>query len=144
MKVAKYALGSCIGELQAPSQILILHPFQYCKSHFLRFFPHSFFTAMSGKLAILVTKKSSKFFCLGQDPGLPTVAAESGYRYQVAQQCQTIYILNSAISGEFVAAFSSPSRSLALKSHFLSENIAIFHQNDDLLNEKSYHLMTFS
>ena len=82
MKVAKYALESCIGELQAPSQILILHPFQYCKSHFLRFFPHSFFTAMSGKLAILVTKKSSKFFCLGQDPGLPTVAAESGYRFQ--------------------------------------------------------------
>ena len=27
MKVAKYALGNCIGEVQAPSQIRILHPF---------------------------------------------------------------------------------------------------------------------
>ena len=41
---------------------------------------------MQGQLETLVGKKSSKFSCLGQEPGLPTVAAESGYRfYQVVQ-----------------------------------------------------------
>ena len=63
MKVAKYALGICIGELQAPSQILILPPFQYCKSRFLRNFPPSSFIAMSCKLATLIqARKHSKFF----------------------------------------------------------------------------------
>ena len=93
MKVAKYALGNCIDELQAPSQILILPHFTIVNRIFEgSFLPHPLQLCLQA-CHLGLKQKIQKVFFLGS-------------RAWLADSCRRIRISILAISATAVATLS--------------------------------------